>query len=207
MIEYESEYIEFLILGGLKENSAYSYRDYLKSVSKHLDMDLKRLTVFSNEDVTAILVRLTETGLAESYKNNCRTALKAYRRFLVQEQVEFSYPEEILNPTKFVEGAKKQIIVNSYERDRRVRNKAIEIHGLNCSVCDINFENVYGQIGIGFIHVHHLKPLHTVDETYEVDPEIDLVTVCPNCHAMIHRSNNPLSIEHLRDVMRKQKNI
>ncbi len=128
-------------------------------------------------------------------------------RFLGQEQPEFSYPEEILNPGNYVEGAKKQITVNSYERNREARNKAIEIHGLNCVVCNINFENIYGEIGIGFIHVHHVIPLHKIDNTYQVNPEEDLVPVCPNCHAMLHRSNNPPTIEQLKDAVRKQKSI
>ncbi|MEX1014398.1 MAG: HNH endonuclease [Candidatus Paceibacterota bacterium] len=207
MVENEFEYIEFLVQGGLQDNSAYSYGRYLEAVSRHLEINLNRSTVSSDQDVKDILDRFSETGLADRYKNNCGTALRAYLRFLDQEPPEFSYPEEILNPAEYVEGAKKQITVNSYERDRRARNKAIEIHGLHCSVCDFNFENIYGEIGIGYIHVHHLRPLHTIDEQYEIDPKHDLVPVCPNCHAMLHRSNNPPSIEKLKDAIRKQNSI
>jgi 5-methylcytosine-specific restriction protein A len=207
MVENEFEYIEFLVQGGLQDNSAYSYGRYLEAISRHLDINLKKSTVTSDHEVRQILDRLSETDLAESYKNNCGTALRAYFRFLGQEQPEFSYPEEILNPGTYIEGAKKHITVNSYERDREARNKAIEIHGLNCFVCNINFEKIYGEIGIGFIHVHHLVPLHKVDDTYQVNPEKALIPVCPNCHAMLHRSNNPPTIEHLKDAMRSQKRI
>ncbi|RUO74159.1 hypothetical protein CWI80_02050 [Pseudidiomarina sediminum] len=207
MVESEFEYIEFLVQGGLQNNSAYSYGRYLEAVSRHLDINLNRSTVASDRQVREILARLSETNLAERYKNNCGTALRAYLRFLGQEQSEFRYPEEISNPGNFVEGAIKQITVNSYERDRKARNKAIEIHGLNCFVCTMNFEKIYGEIGIGFIHVHHLIPLHTIDNTYQVNPEKDLVPICPNCHAMLHRSNKPPTIEQLKDAMRKQKSI
>lgn len=207
MVENEFEYIEFLVQDGLQDNSAYSYGRYLEAVSRHLHINLNRATVTSDVDVREILERLSETDLAERYKNNCGTALRAYLRFLGQVQPEFSYPEEITNPEGYVEGAKKRITVNSYERDRQARNKAIEIHGLDCFVCTMNFEIIYGEIGIGFIHVHHLVPLHTIDNTYQVDPENDLVPVCPNCHAMLHRSNNPPTIEQLKDAMRKQKSI
>jgi 5-methylcytosine-specific restriction protein A len=207
MVENEFEFIEFLVQGGLQDNSAYSYGRYLEAVSRHLNINLNRSTVASDREVRGILDRLSETGLAERYKNNCGTALRAYLRFLGQEQPDFSYPEEISNPGSYVEGAKKQITVNSYERDRQARNKAIEIHGLNCFVCTMNFESIYGEIGIGFIHVHHLIPLHTIDNTYQVNPEKDLVPVCPNCHAMLHRSNNPPTIKQLKDAIRKQKSI
>lgn len=207
MVENEFEYIEFLVQGGLQDNSAYSYGRYLEAVSRHLSINLNRSTVASDREVREILDRLSETDLSERYKNNCGTALRAYLRFLGQEQSEFTYPEEISNPESYVEGAKKQITVNSYERDRQARNKAIEIHGLDCFVCAMNFESMYGEIGIGFIHVHHLTPLHIIDKSYQVNPEKDLVPVCPNCHAMLHRSNNPPNIEQLKYAIRKQKSI
>lgn len=205
MVENEFEYIEFLVQGGLQNNSARSYGRYLEAVSRHLNISLNKSTVTSDRKVRDILNRLSQTVLAKSYRNNCGTALRAYLRFLARVQSEFSYPEEISTPEIYVEGAKKQIIVNSYERDSKARNKAIEIHGLDCIVCSMNFESIYGVIGIGFIHVHHLIPLHAIDDTYQVNPEKDLVPVCPNCHAMLLRSKNPPTIEQLKDTMRKQK--
>ncbi|MEW5967974.1 MAG: HNH endonuclease [Pseudomonadota bacterium] len=47
------------------------------------------------------------------------------------------------------------------------------------------------------MHVHHLKPLALTDGAYELDPIADLRPVCPNCHAMLHRGENVLSIEEL----------
>jgi 5-methylcytosine-specific restriction protein A len=57
---------------------------------------------------------------------------------------------------------------------------------------------MYGDIGKGFIHVHHLKPVSQIGETYEVDPINDLRPVCPNCHAMLHRPEETLTIEELK---------
>ncbi|WP_353733593.1 hypothetical protein [Rossellomorea vietnamensis] len=34
--------------------------------------------------------------------------------------------------------------------------------------------------------MHHVNPLSTLDEAIEIDPETDLVPVCPNCHRMMH---------------------
>ena len=53
---------------------------------------------------------------------------------------------------------------------------------------------VYGDIGKGFIHVHHLTPLWDIRQGYEVNPVKDLRPVCPNCHAMLHRGT-PYTIE------------
>lgn len=57
---------------------------------------------------------------------------------------------------------------------------------------------IYGEIGAGYIHVHHLKPLAEVTGEREIDPIADLIPVCPNCHAMLHRASEP-TIEELRE--------
>ena len=85
------------------------------------------------------------------------------------------------------EGRKIQYLTTKYERSRKNRNAAIRIHGLSCYVCNFNFEEVYGELGKGFIEVHHIVPLSSKDEIVKVNPEKDLICVCCNCHRMIHR--------------------
>lgn len=112
------------------------------------------------------------------------------------------FPDELELGQKYVEGARKQVRVNAYERDPRARKKCIEHYGFNCFVCGFNFEKKYGEIGKSFIHVHHLKPLALTDGEYEIDPIDDLRPVCPNCHAMLHRPENILSIEELQSKLK-----
>lgn len=105
--------------------------------------------------------------------------------------------EEIDNPGKYKEGSTKQIYVNIYERNPIARRKCIEYYGCSCLVCGFNFENKYGELGKDSIHVHHIRELHTIDREYEVDPITDLRPVCPNCHAMLHKTKPAHSIEFL----------
>lgn len=98
------------------------------------------------------------------------------------------------------EGAIKQIMVNAYERNPTARKECLEKYGFKCSVCGFDFEEVYGEIGIGYIHVHHLKPLNEINGEYKVDPINDLRPVCPNCHSMLHKAK--FSIEQLREKLR-----
>jgi hypothetical protein len=58
--------------------------------------------------------------------------------------------------------------------------------------------------GRGFIHVHHLQPLSEAGGGETTDPEKDLVPVCPNCHYMLHRGDNLLSPEELRELLPKE---
>lgn len=97
-----------------------------------------------------------------------------------------------------MEGALARVLSSRYERDRIARSRCIEHYGAECIVCGFSFERTYGDIGAGFIHVHHLVPLSETGGEYHVDPIRDLRPVCPNCHAMLHRGEVPVSIESLR---------
>jgi 5-methylcytosine-specific restriction enzyme A len=107
--------------------------------------------------------------------------------------------DEVTTPSRFFEGATRQIFVNIYERNPYARQRCIEHYGCRCSVCDFDFEQVFGELGRGFIHVHHVKPLSEIQAEYEIDPIADLRPICPNCHAMIHRGTTMMSIEDLRE--------
>lgn len=118
---------------------------------------------------------------------------------------DLSLAEEI-DPTKtYTEGATRQITINVYERNPRVRTICINHYGLNCSVCGFNFEKVYGAIGASFIHVHHLKSLSEIGKGYKLNPIKDLRPVCPNCHAMLHRQKPVYSIEELKAIIKQRK--
>lgn len=103
-----------------------------------------------------------------------------------------------------VEGAKRTIIINTYERNPVARQKCIEFYKSICSVCNFDFEQRYGSYGKGFIHVHYLIPISEIGESYQIDPIKDLRPVCPNCHSMIHRSNPALSIQELKSMVKNQ---
>lgn len=103
---------------------------------------------------------------------------------------------------KIVVGASKIISVNSFERDSIARAKCLAHHGYKCAICSFDFEAFYGSIGRNFIHIHHTFPFSEVKEEYLLDPIKDLVPVCPNCHAMIHRTRPILTIAQLKEHLK-----
>lgn len=115
------------------------------------------------------------------------------------------FPDTIDATINAFEGLKKQVIVNKYERSSIARAKCIEHHGSKCMVCDMNFVKLYGTIGEGFIHVHHIIPIHSIGQEYKIDYKNDLIPVCPNCHAMLHKKldGNLLTVERLREIVKK----
>ena len=112
-------------------------------------------------------------------------------------------PEEISETEGSYEGARKQISVNTYERDRTARDKCLQYHGTSCAVCAQDMSEIYGPAAAGLIHVHHLKPLSEIKENYRVNSIVDLRPVCPNCHAVIHRGKPAYKIEEVKDFLEK----
>ncbi|HBY96388.1 MAG TPA: hypothetical protein DEP84_21010 [Chloroflexi bacterium] len=115
------------------------------------------------------------------------------------------FPDEVREEDIFREGAVRHVSVNAYERDSRARQRCIEFYGTSCIVCGLNFEELYGEVGTSFIHVHHLRPLGEIGAEYEVDPRNDLRPVCPNCHAMIHRRVPAFSIEEVKAFLNESR--
>ena len=114
----------------------------------------------------------------------------------------FLSPEEGESPETYLEGAAIRVSVNAYERNAKARQKCIEHYGCTCAACGFDFEGTYGEIGRGFIHVHHVKPLSELGAQYEVNPIQDLRPVCPNCHAMLHTHSPAMSIEELKALIK-----
>ena len=83
-------------------------------------------------------------------------------RYWASGQYGQDLPNEILQPELVVEGAKKLVFVNKYERDSTARLQCIDKWGVECTVCGFDFEKKYGSHGAGYIHVHHLKPLNEI---------------------------------------------
>lgn len=109
------------------------------------------------------------------------------------------FPDE--TKEEYYEGHSQIVVVNRFERDSAARKKCITHYGAFCQVCNLNFLEMYGEIGLGFIHVHHLVPIASIGKQYVLNPIEDLRPVCPNCHAMLHKKNPPFSLEELREFI------
>ena len=116
------------------------------------------------------------------------------------------FPNELPDDNTYLEGCKKTVTVNRFERNPSARKECIQHFGAKCSVCNINFEDVFGEIGKGYIHVHHKVELSSINKEYKVNPIKDLIPVCPNCHAMLHQKKPPFTIEELVTIFNRNKN-
>lgn len=88
------------------------------------------------------------------------------------------------------------------ERDKEIvrlkKQQAISLFGhLQCEACIFDFHKFYGDIGYGFIECHHRTPLSKFKVQSKTNLD-DLALVCANCHRMLHRSIDSLTIEDLK---------
>ncbi len=117
----------------------------------------------------------------------------------------FLSPEELPESNLYYEGAIQKVTVNAYERNVTARKKCVDHYGASCFICGFDFGKVFGKLGDGFIHVHHLQPLSEIKAEYQVNSINDLRPVCPNCHATIHRRSPSLSIEEIQALLSHSK--
>jgi 5-methylcytosine-specific restriction protein A len=108
------------------------------------------------------------------------------------------------------EGRKRYITHVSRERNPRIRKIAINnfLHKngrIYCEGCDFDFERKYGTWGKDFIECHHTIPLSMMKFGHKTKPE-DIVLLCSNCHRIIHRKSDWLSIKQLKAIIKKHEN-
>ena len=106
----------------------------------------------------------------------------------------------------FMEGKSKEVTQTRYERNPQARKTCLRYHGYSCQICEFNFENKFGEIGKGFIHVHHINAIAGIGKEYEIDPKNDLIPVCPNCHAMIHSKRPAFTIDEIKAKIKTTAN-
>ncbi len=120
---------------------------------------------------------------------------------------------EIFDETMSIqEGVKKIVQSRVYERSSRLRQIAINHYtkdgDILCKACQFSFQKFYGDIGKGYIEIHHIKPIFKYEDE-ELDKTIynalnNVVPLCSNCHRMIHRDwKNPLEVDFLIDQINK----
>lgn len=166
----------------------FDKEEYKKSLNGKY-MTLRLIEQISNKFLT--FEKLLENGLRAAPQGPVKIKDEKLLRYIEKHftdnsQTDF-FPDLVNESEVEYEGAKKSVVVNKYERSSKARENAVRYHGLICKVCGLNFEEMYGNIGADFIHIHHLIPIHEIAEDYKIDFKNDLIPVCPNCHAMLHR--------------------
>lgn len=140
-------------------------------------------------------------------------SLDLYIEFYAQKHnidlTSISLPEDNFDDDideEFVEGEENDVVSKRYERNQRAKKKCISVKGCKCYVCGFDFEKEYGDLGKGFIEVHHIIPVSQRGGSYRLNPETDLIPLCSNCHSMVHRKKNEvMDVDDLKRIYESMK--
>ena len=125
-----------------------------------------------------------------------RFVKKDFNNYEVEFIDDYNIEDERFNDMYF----DKSVKITS--QDRRI---ALEHHGTSCIACGFNFKDVYGDIGEGYIEIHHIKHsfLNDTETNTNTNAFTDLIPLCSNCHSMVHRDlNHILTLDELKEIMR-----
>lgn len=179
----------------------------------------QRVRLFWHDDFSKVISTTLPVYFKSYLKNGTCSGISPEIRFVRKAQSKTDFDVEFIDckkivdnfssnddlvsfPKTYQDGATKEKIAKYYERDPRNRLAAIRIHGCKCIVCGFDFNKFYGELGIGYIEVHHLTPLSEINKEHDINPSTDLVPICPNCHRMIHRNpGKTLGIQELASII------
>ena len=209
-------FIKFMDGQGLRNKTIvhynYALTSRIKEFAQKYCKDYVSVYDLSKDEAIKLMEQLeSDKEFINHYKKSNGSPISAfnkYREFLDYKENELlncivGATDENSNISIPPYNEKISVGVNRYERDKKERDKCIADKGLNCYVCGMNFEDFYGDVGRNFIHVHHIEFL----SMHGKDISENLIPVCPNCHAMLHKKQNGITMkfEVLREIIRKRK--
>lgn len=202
-------------------------KDYTETMERYLPRFMEsrmNIYVFSIYDVHDLALlqqihdRILDNKEWKEYnqkKHACTftSGLKCYIQFHQSDYypfTDFSVSQSAGGDVKedsHVEGRVYESHSVGYERNPKAREACLKHYGYKCSVCGFDFEKEYGELGRGFIEVHHIVPVSTIRKEYVVDPIRDLRPLCSNCHSMVHRREPVVGIEELIEMRKNNKSL
>ena len=112
--------------------------------------------------------------------------------------------DERIVATTLTEGA-PSVSKETLRRNAVARELCLSYHEPICKVCGMDFRLTYGAEFRDCIHVHHLNPMAQATGLRVVNPNTDLVPVCPNCHAVIHAHDELRTLDAVRALMQSKQ--
>jgi 5-methylcytosine-specific restriction protein A len=136
--------------------------------------------------------------------------LTAYKELVekVEPEPDLDEPQDDqLFPEVLYEEKKNRRLHRRAERNQGLVKAVKQALGYRCQACSISFTEFYGPLGQDYIEAHHLIPISEIKKNTKLNPKTDFAVLCANCHRMIHRLEQPATIEKLKQEIEKQKTI
>lgn len=187
----------------------YHKRDLLLATVYLRGDEPKNVPPLSNSDNFQLREKLG-TKWAEEFPTLIHVSTGASPHELARRLNDFSIPlshkkkqgatNSRLNDVIVTEGKILTVLSTRFERSRALRDQCLAHFGHGCQGCGLIMSKRYGPIADKLIHVHHIERLADGGER-AIDPKIDLIPLCPNCHSVVHLKTPPISLATLREII------
>jgi predicted HNH restriction endonuclease len=209
---------------GLAKLAQAAYRDF----GKHLSICLKDWDNNSKDHLLAkklakyrfgrpIYERYPENGefLYGIYEYDSTGLQKNVLNRLVTRSIDFfqTIAEAVSSKThgqdneEYPSVENRQTVIRHICRERKSHAATLCKHRDNfiCQVCGFDYSIAYGSLGNDFAEAHHIVPLSSNKKLRSTTIN-DLITVCANCHRMLHRmAGETQDINSLKKIMKIHK--
>ncbi|AKS46743.1 protein of unknown function [Octadecabacter temperatus] len=106
-----------------------------------------------------------------------------------------------------IEETRRYVLSRRIERAKNVREKVLNLRGAKCEGCQLDPRIHYGFNGPlknTPLDVHHAKPIRELSEgeTRRYKLPSDFLVLCPTCHRVVHKQEDPSDLMQLRQSIR-----
>ncbi|MBO5385874.1 HNH endonuclease [bacterium] len=203
------KFYQFLVNAGFSvqtpsgnPSTTYDYTKRIERVCKEESLSWEELLTAIDD----IVIQYDKGGIKENLGKQSKSAvinaLKQYQLFAA-EQENKTIISSIIPDTPYYEGNTVERTILQKTRNQEIVKAVKERDNYTCRGCSFHFDNK-------IVEAHHLIPISNTEEEKQVKKD-DLITLCPNCHAIAHillkRNEKYQKIENLINKLQEIYNI
>lgn len=205
-------YLEAISDALINLNGYARIRDICDYIERHRTLDyINRNKNWRDQVSNSITTHSSDSGSFKFgddlfYTNDLGSGFWGLRAF---KRIEAELDEQSGDVTSnYLEGSKKIVTVNAYERNPIARKECINYFlflnngKLKCEICGFDFGEVYGDEFKTKIHIHHLVEISSIGAEYKINPTTDLIPICPNCHLIAHSKKPAYTPDEIKAMIR-----
>lgn len=172
-----------------------------------LNTNVWRANLYEHGAVLCVEYTQADMPSEEELRLDLEEAIRLYRTALNEGGWEAD--DQIVSDAASEIGPVELLQAKMYRRHRQIeRNPSHaklvrQLQGTICKGCGKDPRNTYGDVAVGLVDAHHLRPLSSLveGEVVSFDPIKDFAVLCPNCHRVIHRLEDAGDLAALRALV------
>ena len=187
--------------GGIVRLRSYRRTGILKTFTERSYSQYYFVGRFTTKQLPDRFTREPAKELTKEAAEFYRTTLSPSGQIVVENAMDVPVENDEFAGREGKQRTKIKIHKEVEVRSRRLATLAKTRDKYVCQVCGFDFSKVYPGVGDGFAEAHHIVPLASLSRI-RLNRVDDLVTVCANCHRMLHRQDG-MTVSTLKRIVKQ----